>query len=163
KVSMTITRPDTSVGTLLSNVGLGAWAVIDADLTPTRQATLQAIEASTGKPVASYTEASVDFSAESEDNGGLFEGGGSLGTTVTDLGNGTYQVDVCSDPDSLEPPAIGIVQPGRPPAVIRVPEFRLFVYSVKFICGEQRNDCCGCAPVVPGRYSTEINIFNPAA
>jgi hypothetical protein len=89
--------------------------------------------------------------------------GSMISSPVTDLGGGTYQVDVCSDLDSLEPPAIGIAQPGRPPAVIKVPGFRLFVYSVKFICGEQRNDCCGCAPVVPGRYSTEINIFNPAA
>ncbi len=87
KVSMTITRPDTSVGTLLSNAGLGTSAVIDADLTPTRQATLQAIEASTGKPVASYTETSVDFSDESEDNGGLFEAGGTFGKPMTDLLN----------------------------------------------------------------------------
>jgi hypothetical protein len=36
----------------------------------------------------------------------------------------------------------------------------LFVYSVKFLCGEQKDDCCACAPVLPGRYSTEINIHN---
>jgi hypothetical protein len=80
---------------------------------------------------------------------------------VHDLGNGSYQVDVCSDPDSLEPPSIGIEQPGRDPVVVRSPEFRLFIYSVKFICGEQTDDCCRCAPVVPGRYSTEVNILNP--
>jgi hypothetical protein len=81
--------------------------------------------------------------------------------TVTDLGNGAYQVDVCSDPDSLEPPKIGIAQPGRPTAVVAAPEFKLFVWSVKFLCGEQKDDCCGCAPVRPGRYATEINIHNP--
>lgn len=80
---------------------------------------------------------------------------------VTDLGNGAYQVDVYSDPDSLEPPGFGIVQPGRPPAVVTTPDFKLFVYSVKFVCGEQAGDCCGCAPVRPGRYATEINILNP--
>jgi hypothetical protein len=80
---------------------------------------------------------------------------------VHDLGNGNYQVDICSDPDSLEPPSIGIEQPGRPPVVVAAPEFRLFVYSVKFVCGEQKDACCRCAPVVPGRYSTEINILNP--
>jgi hypothetical protein len=80
---------------------------------------------------------------------------------VDDLGNGSYQVDVCSDPDSLEPPSIGVSQPGRDTVVVRAPEFRLFVYSVKFVCGEQKDDCCRCVPVVPGRYSTEINILNP--
>ncbi|MGB8401752.1 vWA domain-containing protein, partial [Bradyrhizobium sp.] len=80
--------------------------------------------------------------------------------TATDLGNGSYQVDVCSDPDSLEPPRIGLAQPGRPTAVVAPPEFKLFVYSVKFLCGEQKDDCCACAPVRPGRYSTEINIHN---
>jgi hypothetical protein len=80
---------------------------------------------------------------------------------VHDLGNGSYQVDVCSDPGSLEPPSIGIDQPGRGTVVVKTPEFRLFVYSVKFVCGEQKDDCCRCAPVVPGRYSTEINILNP--
>ena len=79
---------------------------------------------------------------------------------VTDLGNGSYQVDVCSDPNSLEPPGIGIVQPGRPPVVVGSRDFKLFVYSVKFLCGEQKVDCCGCSPVQPGRYSTEINIHN---
>ena len=80
---------------------------------------------------------------------------------VHDLGNGTYQVDVCSDSDSLEPPSIGVSQPGRDTAVLTAPEFRLFVYSVKFVCGEQKDDCCSCAPMLPGRYSTEINILNP--
>jgi hypothetical protein len=79
---------------------------------------------------------------------------------VQDLGNGSYQVDVCSDPDSLEPPRIGVAQPGRPPVVIGPTDFKLFVYSVKFLCGEQQDDCCGCGPMRPGRYATEINIHN---
>jgi hypothetical protein len=80
---------------------------------------------------------------------------------VTDLGNGSYQVDVCSDPTSLDPPRVGIVQPGRPVVPIGPLLFTIFAYSVKFVCGEQKDDCCGCAPVRPGRYSTEINIHNP--
>jgi hypothetical protein len=80
--------------------------------------------------------------------------------TVIDLNNGSYQVDVCSDPDSLEPPRIGLAQPGRPTAVVGAADFKLFVYSVKFLCGEQSDDCCACGPVRPGRYSTEINIHN---
>jgi hypothetical protein len=87
--------------------------------------------------------------------------GSTPSSIVHDLANGSYQVDICSDPDSLDPPSIGIEQPGRETVVVRPPEFRLFVYSVKFVCGEQKDDCCRCGPVVPGRYSTEINILNP--
>lgn len=79
---------------------------------------------------------------------------------VVDLGNGSYRVDVCWDPSSGEPPGFGLGQPERPPAVISVPDVRLYVYSVKFVCGEQADDDCGCSPVQPGRYSTEINIHN---
>lgn len=35
-----------------------------------------------------------------------------------------------------------------------------FIYPVKFICGEQAECDCSCAPVAPGRYATEINIHN---
>ncbi len=79
---------------------------------------------------------------------------------ISDLGDGSYAVDVSSDPLSLEPPRVGIVQPGRPPVVIGPIRFTLFAYSVKFVCGVQKDDCCGCAPVRPGRYATEINIHN---
>jgi len=44
--------------------------------------------------------------------------------------------------------------------IIGPPNFKLFVYTVKFLCGEQRDNDCGCAPVLPGRYATEINIHN---
>ena len=35
-----------------------------------------------------------------------------------------------------------------------------FIYSVKFICGEQPSCGCECKSVEPGRYATEINIHN---
>ena len=89
--------------------------------------------------------------------------GSTPSATIMDLANGSYQVDVCSDPDSLEPPRIGLAQPGRPAAVVGATDFKLFVYSVKFLCGEQKDDCCACGPVRPGRYSTEINIYNPGS
>lgn len=256
KVSVTITRPDTSVGNVLSAAGLGPPGTLDADTIPARQATLQAIERSTGRPIANYTEMTIDLASDAANTGGLFEASGTFGramsdlltvegnytflaqstygtdcagmrqlawsihvevgidpgrTTVTttplpprpdggacvrmtftprdkygnllgpglsdsftiapqpgsepsgavtDLRNGSYQVDVCSDPDSLEPPRIGIVQPGRPPVVVGSVDFKLFAYSVKFLCGEQKDDCCACGPVQPGRYATEINIHN---
>jgi Trypsin-like peptidase domain/von Willebrand factor type A domain len=257
KATMTITRPDTGVGNVLSQAGLGSPGTLDGDAIPARQATLQAIEGSTGKPVARYTETIFNLSDDTSNTDGLFEKSATFGnalsdqltvegnytfhakatygddcsgmrelawsihvdigidsgkTTVTtstldprpdggscvrmiftprdkynnllgpgrsdsftveprpgstpsgpviDLGNGSYQVDVCSDPDSLEPPGIVIGQPERPPVVIGSRDFKLFLYSVKFLCGEQKDDCGGCSPVQPGRYSTEINILNP--
>jgi hypothetical protein len=48
---------------------------------------------------------------------------------------------------------------------ITVPECQpqpepLFSYSVKFVCGVQEECQCACAPVRPGAYATEINIYN---
>jgi hypothetical protein len=37
---------------------------------------------------------------------------------------------------------------------------QLFSYSVKFVCGVQEDCACSCAPVRPGTYATEINIYN---
>jgi hypothetical protein len=255
QVSLTVTRPDTSVGNVLSASGLGTPAIIGGDGIPARQSTLQAIEKSSGKPVSKYVDLTFDLSDDPINNGS-FESGGSFGkpfddllvvegnysfhakatygtdcagmreatwslhvdvgidsgkTTVTttslppgpdgsnrvrftftprdkygnllgpgrgdsftvepqpgstpdgpvtDLGNGSYTVDVSMDPNSLEPPRVGIVQPGRPPVVIGPARFTIFAYSVKFVCGEQKADCCGCTPVRPGHYSTEINIHN---
>ncbi|QUP53621.1 VWA domain-containing protein [Ralstonia syzygii] len=256
KASMTISYPDTSVGNVLSKAGLAPAGTTDADGIPPRQATLQSIEQSSGKPVVTYVDTTIDLYNDSLSTGGAFEatatfgkplvdflkaegnytfhakatygddctgmreltwsihvdvgidsgstsatttelpsgpGGGSCfrmvftprdkygnllgpgradgftlepqpGSTpsgaVSDLGNGSYQVDLCTEPGSLEPPRIGIVQPGRPPVVVTSSNFRVFVYGVKFICGEHSGDCCGCAPLRPGRYSTEINIHN---
>ncbi len=86
--------------------------------------------------------------------------GSTLTGAVLDLGNGSYQVDLCWDIGSAEPPGIVIGQPGRPPVSVGPAEFRLFIYSVAFVCGSQDDDCCACAPVRPGRYATEINIHN---
>lgn len=86
--------------------------------------------------------------------------GSTLTGAVKDLGNGSYQVDLCWDIGSAEPPGIVIGQPGRPPVSVGPAEFRLYVYSVAFVCGSQGDHCCGCAPVRPGQYATEINIHN---
>ena len=256
QAKMIITHPDAGVGNILSKSGLGPVGTTDADAVPARQATLQAIEQSTGKPVVNYVDTTIVLGNDSVSTGGAFEptatfgkplvdfltvegnytfhaiatygsdctgmremswslhvdvgidpgkttmtvtslppgsGGGAcyrltftprdkygnlLGPgradgftiqaqpgstpsgTVTDLGNGSYQVDVCTDPGSLSPPQIGIAQPGRPPVIVGPVNFRLFLYSINFICGELKDDCCGCAPVRPGRYSTAINIHN---
>ena len=46
------------------------------------------------------------------------------------------------------------------PTTITVPACK-FTYAVKFVCGTQADCDCGCAPVRPGTYATEINILNP--
>jgi hypothetical protein len=80
--------------------------------------------------------------------------------SVRDLGNGSYEVDICWDPESPNPPQVGVVQPERPPVVIGPSEERRYVYSVKVLCGEQKDDPCDCLSVRPGTYATEINIHN---
>ena len=258
-VRLTVTRPDTGVGNVLSESGLTAPGSLDGDTIPARNASLLAIEAARGTPVARYTDTDFELSDESEHNRGRFEGGGTFGRSledllivegnytfharaaygescrgtrelvwtlhvevgidgdrtivtstpldpgpggrpcvrltvtprdrygnrlgpgradafdlgpgagatlsspVVDLGAGSYQVDVCGDPDSVDPPTVVLTQPGRPPVVVGPPASRRLVYSVKFLCGTQGADCCGCEPVASGRYATEINIHNPTA
>lgn len=86
--------------------------------------------------------------------------GTTLGGPVLDLGNGTYRVDLCWDIGGLDTPGILVAQPGRPAVAVGPRELRLFAYSVTFACGEQGDTCCGCAPLRPGRYATEINLHN---
>lgn len=93
---------------------------------------------------------------------------GGTGTTVTggvrDNDDGSYTLPVAWDPAG--DPGLVIQQPGRPPVAVTPipgrpkPKEAAFVYSVKFVCGAQSDDPCGCAPVQPGSYATEINIHN---
>jgi len=86
--------------------------------------------------------------------------GTTLTSAIRDLLNGSYQVDLCWDPGSATPPGIVVGQPGRTPVPVGPVDRRLFLYSVTFLCGEKKSDCCGCSPVRPGHYATEINIHN---
>ena len=56
KVSLALRRPAKSVGTILANKGLGSPKIVNGDVLPARQATLKAIEQSTGAPVTGYVE-----------------------------------------------------------------------------------------------------------
>ena len=255
QASMTITRPDSGVGNVLSQAGLGAPGNVAGDVIPARQATLQALEKSGTKTVR-YVQTDMTLSSDSSNTNGAFEqtatfgkrlddfltvegnytfyakatygegcsgmreltwslhvdigiDGGKTDASVTelpprpdggacyrmrftprdkygnllgpgradgytvqaqpgstpsgpvaDLGNGSYEVDVCTDPGSLQAPQVGLGQPGRPPVAVTPVNFKLYAYSVKFLCGEQQDACCECAPLRPGRYSTEINIHN---
>jgi hypothetical protein len=251
---LTVLRPDAGAGNLLSDAGLRASVVVNGDEIPARQATLQAIEKSTGQPAIRYVEQRFTLKEDAANTRGSFEAAGSAGlaladflrvegqytfhakaiygecrgtrelawtvhvdvgidpgrtdvqtdplgtrdglecqrltftprdrygnrlgpgrassmkigarpgttlaSPVRDLGNGAYQMDVCCDPASASPPGIVIGQPGRPPVSIGPVERRLFLYSVTFLCGEQKGHCSGCAPVRPGHYATEVNIHN---
>jgi hypothetical protein len=94
-VHLRVTRPDTGVGNLLAEHGLGAPAVLDADSLPARQSTLSALEAASGGPLVSYTEVDYELSNQPADNGGRFEGSGFFGRELRDLltteGHYTFQ------------------------------------------------------------------------
>jgi hypothetical protein len=49
----------------------------------------------------------------------------------------------------------------KKPVRITVPECQpVYSYSIKFVCGVQEDCQCACAPVRPGAYATDINIYN---
>jgi hypothetical protein len=92
-VKVTVSRPDVSVGNLLSSERLGSAVVVDADTIPPRQATLMAIESRTGKPVVRYTQHTFDMYGDIK-NTGSFETAGLFGNFLKDLlkveGNYTF-------------------------------------------------------------------------
>ncbi len=60
-------------------------------------------------------------------------------------------LDVIADGKRVAKKDVRVTVPGCPSEL---------TYSAKFICGEQPDCGCDCAPVRPGRYATEINIHN---
>jgi len=84
EVTVTVSRPDASVGTLLAEERLGATVVVDADTIPARQATLMAIEQRTGRPVVGYTEQTFPLFDEVEYTGAP-EAAGIFGNPLEDL------------------------------------------------------------------------------
>ena len=93
KVKVAVSRPDASVGNLLSQEKLGPSVVIDADTIPPRHATLMAIESRTGKPVVGYTQHTFDMYGDIIHTG-AFETAGLFGNSFKDLltveGNYTF-------------------------------------------------------------------------
>jgi hypothetical protein len=94
QVKVTVSRPDTSVGNLLSQEKLGAAAVVDADTIPARQATLMAIEQRTGRPVVGYTQQTFPLFDDSQHTNSP-EAAGIFGNPLADLltveGNYTFR------------------------------------------------------------------------
>jgi hypothetical protein len=73
-------------------------------------------------------------------------------------------VEDCATRDRVFTGAIDVIVDGsvvaQKPTRITVPACK-YTYAVKFVCGVQTDCGCGCAPVRPGMYATEINILNP--
>ena len=70
----------------------------------------------------------------------------------------------CTTRDKVFTGAIDVIVDGSvaaaKPTRITVPACK-YTYGVKFLCGTQSDCACGCGPVRPGTYATEINILNP--
>jgi len=71
----------------------------------------------------------------------------------------------CKDSDQVVAGTLDVVADGRVVAAKKVqatiPSCRqkTLHYSVKFVCGTQP-EACGCSPVQPGRYATQVSIHN---
>jgi hypothetical protein len=63
---------------------------------------------------------------------------------------------------ALPPMTVGAVPDGRVTGQNNdyAIQCKFFSYAVKFVCGVQPECGCECAPVRPGQYATEINIYN---
>jgi hypothetical protein len=85
--------------------------------------------------------------------------GSNLDGAPTDNKDGSYTQVVIWDPNSEANPGLTIMQPGRQPIVLTSSK-DTYVYSVKFVCGNQQEISCELPTVRPGIYATEINIHN---
>jgi hypothetical protein len=78
----------------------------------------------------------------------------------------TFNGDVvdCKTRDQIFKGAIDVVVDGHvvaaKPTRITAPACK-YTYGVKFVCGTQGDCGCGCGPLRPGTYATEINVLNP--
>jgi hypothetical protein len=91
EVTLSLRRPDASVGTILATHGLGPPRVVAGDTIPARQATLRAIEEGSGSPVVSYVEETHELSDGAEGSG-LFMPAGLFGKRLEEalVVEGTY-------------------------------------------------------------------------
>lgn len=90
-VWVNVRRPNASVGTVLSQAGLGAPRMFDGDLIPARQATLSQIESQTGAPVTAYIN-EIHAMTSAGAATGSFGHGGIFGAMLSDalVVEGTY-------------------------------------------------------------------------
>jgi len=84
-VHLTVTKPTTSIGTILSLATLGEAQTLDGDTIPAPQATLLAIEEASGLPVVNYVEESFELFDNARHTNGSPEKSGIFGSPLTDL------------------------------------------------------------------------------
>ncbi len=82
KVHVTISRPDASLGTILSQAKLGPPAAIGGDVIPARQATLGALEAAQGRQLIGAHQLEFDLDDSPANNDGAFEASGNFGLVM---------------------------------------------------------------------------------
>jgi hypothetical protein len=76
-----------------------------------------------------------------------------------------FQGIACKDSDQVITGTLDVVADGKVVAAkkvqVTIPACRQKTvhYSVKFVCGTQP-EACGCSPVQPGRYATQVSIHN---
>jgi Trypsin-like peptidase domain/von Willebrand factor type A domain len=96
KVTVTVKRPNASLGNILAQAKLKPAITLGGDTIPARQATLLGLENSTGRPVITYTETSFELISNPASTNGQFEPEGVFGNPRTDLltveGNYTFHV-----------------------------------------------------------------------
>lgn len=148
QVEVTVSRPDTSVGNVLTQSGLDQPGELDADTIPSRQTTIQRLEQESGRPVVDFTTSTFDLQDDPASTRGTFEPAGVFGRSLTDFlnaeGNYTFHfratygeectssrellwslhVDVGVDPSATDvTPELGPLQPEgtRPVTIVLVP------------------------------------------
>jgi hypothetical protein len=96
KVRVTVSRPDTSLGNILSRAKLGQPVTRDGDTIPARQARLLTLEAESRKPVVGYKQTAFELISDPAHTGGAFKPRGLFGNPLKDLldveGNYTFHV-----------------------------------------------------------------------
>ncbi|PFO99882.1 trypsin-like peptidase domain-containing protein [Bacillus cereus] len=93
-VRVTVSRPNRSAGSILSNSKLKASETLNGDTIPERQSTLMALERESGQPVINYIEETFDLFDDAENTDGIFEASAIFGKPFKDLltkeGNYTF-------------------------------------------------------------------------
>lgn len=93
-VRVTVTKPDGSVGNILTRARLGPPSTLDSDTIPARQATLLALEGASGSPVVNYIDSSFELFDDPLHGNNSFEPNGVFGNLLRDLlvveGNYTF-------------------------------------------------------------------------
>ena len=84
-VQVTMTRPDASLGTILSRARLGPPVTINGDVIPARQATLGALEAAQGQALIGSSVTTFDLDDSPANNDGAFIAAGNFGLVQTGL------------------------------------------------------------------------------